>query len=147
MKLTEKLVHLRKEKGMTQSDLAELIHVSRQAVSRWETGDALPSTENLKYLSVLYDVPLDDLLNDDTQEPKKKTEEKAEEKAPGRAGPRSRRAWIAAAAALLVIGLILFIAAMAWPGEQQKNVRSIEDLEQEEVNPDSVDGNSFSIGW
>ena len=59
MQLAEKLVYLRKEKGLSQLQLAELMNVSRQAISRWETGAAVPSAENLKYLGNLYDVSLD----------------------------------------------------------------------------------------
>lgn len=51
MELKEKLVDLRKEKGLTQSAVAEKLDVSRQAISRWESGVALPSTDNLKSLS------------------------------------------------------------------------------------------------
>lgn len=65
MKLEEKLVALRKEKGLTQLKLAEMMDVSRQAVSRWEAGVAVPSTDNLKYIGRLYDVPLEYLLHDD----------------------------------------------------------------------------------
>lgn len=54
MKLEEKLVSLRKAKGLSQMKLAEKMNVSRQAISRWETGAAIPSSENLKYLSDLY---------------------------------------------------------------------------------------------
>ena len=64
MKLDEKLVHLRKEKGLTQLELAEAVNVSRQAVSKWESGGGMPSTENLRGLSELYGVPVDYLLND-----------------------------------------------------------------------------------
>ena len=59
MELKEKLVALRKEKGLTQSAVAEKLDVSRQAISRWESGIALPSTDNLKSLSALYGVPVD----------------------------------------------------------------------------------------
>lgn len=69
MKLEEKLVALRKEKGLSQLKLAEMMDVSRQAVSRWEVGTAVPSTDNLKYLGRLYDVPLEYLLHDDAPEP------------------------------------------------------------------------------
>lgn len=62
MKLEEKLVSLRKAKGLSQMKLAEKMNVSRQAISRWETGAAIPSSENLKYLSDLYSVSLDYLL-------------------------------------------------------------------------------------
>jgi Predicted transcriptional regulators len=58
VELKEKLVGLRKEKGLSQLELAELAKVSRQAVSRWEVGSAIPSTNNLKFLSDLYGVPI-----------------------------------------------------------------------------------------
>ena len=67
MELKEKLVALRKEKGLTQLAVAEKLFVSRQAISRWESGVALPSTDNLKSLSTLYGVPVDYLLNNDTR--------------------------------------------------------------------------------
>ena len=64
MTLAEKLVHLRKKENLTQQKLAEKLNVSRQAVSRWELGEATPSVENMKILSDLYDVRLDYLLKD-----------------------------------------------------------------------------------
>ena len=70
MKLSEKIVKLRKENGFSQEDLAQRLAVSRQAVSRWETGSALPDAENLLQLSRLFSVSADYLLNDDWQEPK-----------------------------------------------------------------------------
>lgn len=69
MRLQEKLTALRKEKGLTQLDLAERLNVSRQAVSRWEIGTAVPSIDNLKELSALYKVSIDYLLNDDMELP------------------------------------------------------------------------------
>ena len=54
MKLEEKLISLRKEKGLSQMKLAEMMNVSRQAISRWEVGAAVPSTDNLKFLGNLY---------------------------------------------------------------------------------------------
>lgn len=63
MELEKKLVHLRKEKGLTQLELSEALKVSRQAVSKWESGAAMPSTENLQCLSKLYGVSIDYLIN------------------------------------------------------------------------------------
>ena len=65
MEMNEKLVSLRKQHGLTQLDLAEKLHVSRQAISRWESGAAVPSTDNLKFLTNLYGVSLDYLVHDD----------------------------------------------------------------------------------
>lgn len=67
MELKEKLVALRKEKGLTQLAVAEKLNVSRQAISRWESGTALPSTDNLRCLSSLYEVPIDYLIKEDSE--------------------------------------------------------------------------------
>lgn len=67
MELKEKLVTLRKEKGLTQLAVAEKLDISRQAISRWESGTALPSTDNLRCLSILYEVPVDYLLKEDSE--------------------------------------------------------------------------------
>ena len=66
MELNEKLISLRKKNKLTQIQVAEALTVSRQAISNWETGAVLPSTDNLKALSRLYQVPADSLLHDDT---------------------------------------------------------------------------------
>lgn len=62
MKFHEKLYTLRKGADMTQTDLAEKLNVSRQAVSRWEMGSAMPDIDNLIAMSDLFGVSLDDLL-------------------------------------------------------------------------------------
>lgn len=69
MKLDEKLIYLRKKKGLTQLELAEAVNVSRQAVSKWESGGGTPSTENLRGLSELYGVSVDYLLNEEERKP------------------------------------------------------------------------------
>lgn len=70
MELKSKLSRLRKEKGLTQQELAEALHVSRQTVSRWEVGASIPTLENLVYLSELYQVPLNHLVQDGTPSPR-----------------------------------------------------------------------------
>ena len=79
MDLKKKLSQLRKEKGLTQLELAEALQVSRQAVSRWEVGTAVPALDNLVILSEVYGVPLDDLIQNETTVPAAQTEEKAPE--------------------------------------------------------------------
>ncbi len=64
MKLKEKLILLRKRNGLSQMKLSERLGVSRQTISKWEVGAAMPSADNLKYLSELYDVSIDYLLDD-----------------------------------------------------------------------------------
>ena len=65
MKLSDKLVGLRKSAGMSQEELAEKLNVSRQAVSRWETGTAMPDAANILQLSKLFHVTTDYLLNEE----------------------------------------------------------------------------------
>lgn len=65
MQLSEKIIALRKSRNMTQEQLAEALNVSRQAVSRWEVGSALPDAMNVLQLSKLFGVSADYLLNDD----------------------------------------------------------------------------------
>ncbi len=62
MGLNEKIVELRKAQALSQEELAEKLNVSRQAVSRWETGTAMPDAANLLQLSRLFGVTTDYLL-------------------------------------------------------------------------------------
>ena len=63
MEFNEKLQELRKQKGLTQEELAEILFVSRTAVSKWESGRGMPSIESLKAISKFFAVTLDDLLS------------------------------------------------------------------------------------
>ena len=65
MKLPEKIIKHRKSNGWSQEDFAEKLNVSRQAISRWENGTALPDAQNIKQISKLFGVSTDYLLNDD----------------------------------------------------------------------------------
>ena len=65
MKLSDKIIQLRKSNGWTQEDLAEKMNVSRQAISRWEGAAALPDVTNVLQLSKLFGVTTDYLLNDE----------------------------------------------------------------------------------
>ena len=56
------IFQLRTQKGLSQDDLAEKLFVTRQAVSRWETGETTPNTETLKLLSAFFDVSINTLL-------------------------------------------------------------------------------------
>lgn len=61
------LLELRTKNGFSQDAVAEKVHVTRQAVSRWETGETVPNTETLKLLSRLYDVSINTLLGSPRQ--------------------------------------------------------------------------------
>lgn len=65
MKFEEKLIQLRKSKGISQEELADNLGVSRQAISRWELGQTMPDAPNLVKLGELFNVSIDYLLHDD----------------------------------------------------------------------------------
>ena len=121
MDLKESLSFYRKEQGLSQVELAEALDVSRQTISKWETGAALPSAENLLALSRLYGVTVDALLNgtaiERTQEPLELVSLVPEPPAalPPEPGliPRKRLiAWMLAA--ILLADLVLFFMDISW---------------------------------
>ncbi len=67
-KTGERLTKYRKKYGYSQEALAEKLGVSRQAISKWETGESAPDTDNLIALAKLYNVKIDDLLNVDPED-------------------------------------------------------------------------------
>lgn len=79
MTLGDKLAKLRKENNYTQEQLAEILGVSRQAISKWESNAAYPETEKLIRLGKLYNCSMDYLLMDEEQrEPKREAVQKIE---------------------------------------------------------------------
>ena len=68
--LGNKLYELRKKHHLSQEELAEKLGVSRQAISKWECGDALPDTDNLISISKLYGVSLDELVGNTPNQPR-----------------------------------------------------------------------------
>lgn len=122
MKLEEQLRECRKKSGLSQIELAERLDVSRQAISRWESGKGYPSMDNLRRLAEVYGVSLDAL----TTEKEKRSEEKEEhidnpqmevpqgnpvsaESAPERAAISSRFAMAAVIFAIAVFLLGYFV--------------------------------------
>jgi transcriptional regulator with XRE-family HTH domain len=65
MEFNQKLQELRKQKGLTQEELAEQLYVSRTAVSKWESGRGYPNIESLRAIAKFFSVTLDDLLSSD----------------------------------------------------------------------------------
>ena len=65
MEFNQKLQELRKQKGLTQEELAEKLYVSRTAISKWESGRGYPNIESLRAIAKFFSVTLDDLLSSD----------------------------------------------------------------------------------
>ena len=150
MRLEEKLTHLRKREGLTQQKLADALNVSRQAISKWEVGTAVPSTDNLIHLGRLFGVAVDVLVNEhmdldgkpdiNIEEPEVPAEPAvAEKKRP--VAPSIWKLIVIAVCALLlftVIGMRLLS-----DGPEQENTRSWDSLESEIIDMSS--GDYFSM--
>ena len=148
MKLEEKLVSLRKAKGLSQMKLAEKMNVSRQAISRWETGAAIPSSENLKYLSDLYSVSLDYLLSDSADAPEQNRRISNEPDGEmvtisdsadgGKKGKQKTAKWLAI---LMVVALITVIVITYLNQKEtepiEQNTVKFEELQKDERISDS----------
>ena len=85
MKLGDSLFQARKKCGLSQEDVAEKLGVSRQTISKWETDETIPDICQSKKMAVLYNMPLDELIDFDVdlreiQEMIDKTSEETEEK-------------------------------------------------------------------
>lgn len=152
MKLAEKLVYLRKEKGLSQMKLAEMMDISRQAISRWETGAAVPSAENLKYLGNLYDVSLDYLFNDGADEPERNkgiTDKHEGEQASmpdsvddGKSGKWKIVKWVFIALGLLALIVAVYIFML--DGDEGDFV-PIDDVQRKEIETET--GPGFDLEW
>lgn len=132
MQLPEKLTYLRKQKGLTQSNLAETLNVSRQAISRWEVGTAFPSTDNLKVLSTLYGVPIDYLLNDNTDDMRKSvvTQTLPKDDSDIKVIKKPISVWIYALIVIIVMfTIVTIILAGVWHKDESTAIVPLEDME------------------
>ena len=132
MQLPEKLTYLRKQKGLTQSNLAETLNVSRQAISRWEVGTAFPSTDNLKVLSTLYGVPIDYLLNDNTDDMRKSvvTQTLPKDDSDIKVIKKPISVWIYALIVIIVMfTVVAIILAGVWHKNESTAIVPLEDME------------------
>ncbi|WP_294852401.1 helix-turn-helix domain-containing protein [uncultured Oscillibacter sp.] len=89
MKLKEKILYCRKKAGLSQEALAERLGVSRQAISKWETGDAVPEINKLLLLANAFGVTTDWLLCDEEPE-----EEIAADPPADEAQPATKTTWV-----------------------------------------------------
>lgn len=155
MTLGEKLTQARKAAGLTQADAAAKLNVSRQAVSRWESGQSKPSTERLLALGELYGVSIDQLL---TQENKPSAAGETIS-APPEVAPtepvlpekRHTQAWlkyaVAALCGALLILAVLLILKKPDSSEKSVDVKRFTDLEVDHVGDIRRQGEGFDFTW
>lgn len=147
MDLKDRLTELRREKGWRQDELALKLNVTRQAVSKWERGAAVPSIDNLVYIGRLYGIPLDELVNGRPQCEEPPSTTAAVEEQPEAAEKRGRPKPLQLAGAAVLAAVLLLTAAAsiitigsAVLREPEKpkdglTIISQEDLEWEDIDP------------
>lgn len=157
MELNEKLISLRKQNKLTQAQVSETLDVSRQAISNWETGAVLPSTDNLIALSRLYQVPADHLLNDDSDlipvPVEEKEVDKKEETPPEPAKSTTyskldilRKHGVIILLYLFTLFLVVLISVLVTlflTREKEPDVLDVSDLNIEYVDPATVEDGSL----
>lgn len=134
----EKLAALRTEKGLSQQELAELLHIACQSVSRWEVGDAVPSVENLRFLARLYGVTVDSLLDDDAAPIHK-------DAPPSPPKYLTRRALCALLAVLLI--LLAAVGILLWQRHEEKNPTPLQFEGLPSESWDGLEVESTPIIW
>lgn len=129
--MEQRLIALRKEKGLTQAQLAEAINICRQSISDWERGVTKPTQDNLLLLSELYGVSVDYLLGKDVspvapavpvpeQQPQQQTQ------APG------QRLWIYRGI-ILILAALLVVMTLLFVKERIENDQSVRKAPMSEL--------------
>ena len=112
------IAKLRKERDLTQQELAEALNVTDKAVSRWETGRGLPDAESMLALSAFFGVTINELLlgkrNTGPETAKKEEAQLAVNCLKASAGQKRMRTWIAVISAALLLSVITTCAACSW---------------------------------
>lgn len=152
MTLREKLIVSRNKAGLSQMELADRLGVSRQAVSRWESGDTTPTMDKLKTLAKIYGVSLDWLCSDaaDREPPeaaKPEADRPPDEAPAGKKGEKRQK--IRAIAIALTIVVIAFICVWfaARNMSNEADSTQIEDMEHEEIDIPDQDESGFDFEW
>ena len=117
MKLADKVFELRKEKGWSQEKLAEQINVSRQSISKWESGQALPELEKIVELSKVFQVTTDYLLLEEGDKPEIKPILSEDEKDRYYKEVKSYGFWQVLYIFVSALAIFLFFAGSSFPAK------------------------------
>ena len=148
MSLAKKMIELRKQNGLSQQDLADRLGVSRQAISRWETGAVQPLADSVKSLAQVFQVSTDYLLNDDLDTP---TPPPTAQPAPPQEKPKSalkHRKWLLALAALAAAAVLVLVTAagtayyLQW--KERQPVPASDVLSEWD---DGLSDGTFTVSW
>ena len=149
MSLAKKMIELRKQNGLSQQDLADRLGVSRQAISRWETGAVQPLADSVKSLAQVFQVSTDYLLNDDLDTPTPPpTAQPAPTPQEAPTSARKHRKWLLALAALAAAAVLALVTAagtayyLQW--KERQPVSSSDVLSEWD---DGLSDGTFTVSW
>lgn len=139
MELAQRLAQGRKAQGLSQTEAAERLGVSRQAISRWETGSGAPTLDNLIQMGRLYEVSLDELVyGAEAAQPREEAAEpeaQPAERPAARASRRRRTALLAAVLTLVAAGLLVL---GIWIGSGLAGARESTEISWGDLTPEKT---------
>ena len=149
MSFAKKMIELRKQQDLSQQDLADRLGVSRQAISRWETGAVQPLADSVKSLAQVFQVSTDYLLNDDLDTPTPPpTAQPAPTPQEEPTPTRKHRKWLLALAALAAAAVLVLVTAagtayyLQW--KERQPVSSSDVLSEWD---DGLSDGTFTVSW
>ena len=149
MSLAKKMIELRRQQNLSQQELADRLGVSRQAISRWETGAVQPTADSVRGLAQVLQVSTDYLLNDELDDPTPPRSPQPEPTPQEEPKPaRKRRKWLLALAALVAVALLVLVTAagtayyLQW--KERQPVSASDVLSERD---DGQSDGSFDISW
>ena len=149
MSFAKKMIELRKQQNLSQQDLADRLGVSRQAISRWETGAVQPLADSVKSLAQVFQVSTDYLLNDDLDTPTPPpTAQPAPTPQEEPTPTRKHRKWLLALAALASAAVLVLVTAAGTAYYLQWKER--QPVSMYDVLSEKDDGQSdgtFTVSW
>lgn len=139
MKFNEKLIELRKKEGLSQEELGYKLNVTRQTVSKWELGQTTPEMDKLIEISKMFNISVDELINDSETNTKNDQVEQVKDKETENKVNKKKK-WVRALLTGLVIAVVIFflliflglkvfnVAADAVKDAQDKGVNQVYNL-------------------
>lgn len=141
MDLSKRLMELRMKNGLTQGQVADAVGVSRQSISKWELGEAVPGTEKVKKLGELYGLSVDDLLGDDPIVPESREDRQAPDPVPA----KSRRGVIALLLIIAILTMAMVIGYFSRKGGGTEEEIPVGKLQEEKIV--STPETKFGFTW
>ena len=141
MDLSKRLMELRMKNGLTQGQVADAVGVSRQSISKWELGEAVPGTEKMKKLGELYGLSVDDLLSDDPIVPESREDRQGPDPVPA----KSRRGVIALLLIIAILTMAMVIGYFSRKGGGTEEEIPVGKLQEEKIV--STPESEFDFTW